>query len=258
MNLLRYIVIVLSVLLSSEIARSESLQMGVSVDNIPVESDFDGTELVIFGSIEGYEQAPLYRGEYDVVITVEGAREDILVRRKERVFGIWINNDAREYKEVPSFYSVLSRNPLDDIADKKTLQEVGIGVDNLRVYYDPDHPFIFESESGVFSGALRRVRRQKDLFAENVQGLEQLSPSLFRATVYLPPNVPIGQHKVTSYLFRDGKLLATNESGFRIQKAGLERFLYNLAHENSFLYGIMAVLIAIATGWTANLLFRKS
>lgn len=42
-----------------------------------------------------------------------------------------------------------------------------------------------------------------------------------------------------------------------IRKAGLEQRLYQFAHQNSMLYGILAVLIAIVTGWLGRLIFRK-
>ncbi|MEL6683215.1 MAG: TIGR02186 family protein, partial [Pseudomonadota bacterium] len=40
-----------------------------------------------------------------------------------------------------------------------------------------------------------------------------------------------------------------------VRKVGLERWLYNLAHENAFLYGLMSLAIAIAAGWGASAAF---
>lgn len=252
------IVLFLSVLLSSPFARSVSLEMGVSVDVVPVGSDFDGTDIVIFGSIEGAAIDALNRGEYDVVIKIVGAAEDVMIRRKERVAGIWINKLSKRYVNVPSFYSVLSRRPLERIADKPVLQKSGLGISNLGARPDSQGDLGFMLRAGEFSSALLRLRSEQGLFVENPDSLMQLSPSLFRATLFLPPNVPIGVHKVTAHLFRDGLDLSSTQSSFRIQKVGFERWIYDLAHQQSLLYGIMAVLIAIFTGWAANAIFRKS
>jgi len=255
----RVFLAVLALIAISFSARSETIQMGISVDMVPVASDFDGTDIVIFGSIEGAEQAALYRGEYDIVVKVEGALEDVVVRRKERIAGIWVNNAKHEYTKVPSFYSILSSKPLSEIADVEVLRKEGIGIDNLGARPAIQGDLAFVLVEGEFSDALRRIRTRDALFAENNQSLEQLSPSLFRATLSLPANVPIGEHQVTAYLFRDGEMRAfNNQSGFSVGKVGFERWIYNLAHNQSLLYGLMAVFVAIFTGWAANAIFRKN
>ena len=254
----RLLATVIFFLAASIATASESLQMGVSVDVVPVGSDFDGTDIVIFGSIEGAEQAALYRGEYDVVVRVTGEQEDVVIRHKERVAGIWVNTNSKVFVDVPSFYSTLSRNPLNDIADRPTLRSLGLGIQNLMTRPESQGDLAFVLKAGQFSDALQRIRLDQGLFTENPENLKQLSPSLFRARLYLPPNVPIGSHTVTAYLFRNGEKLADIQSGFRIQKVGFERWIYDLAHNYSLLYGFAAVLIAIATGWLANVLFRKN
>ena len=238
--------------------KAESLQMGISVDQVPVSSSFDGAEIVIFGSIETNEQAALFRGEYDVVIRVEGAAEDVIIRKKERIGGIWINNQSQAYESAPSFYSILSARPLNLISNSIELAPNGLGIRNLGKNIPVEGEKTLIMNPGEFSDALRRLRIEQDLFSEIPGTLQQLSPSLFRATLSIPANVPIGEHKVTAYLFRNGEILNTNDSSFIIEKVGFERWIYDLAHENGLLYGIMAVLLAIFTGWSANAIFRKN
>ncbi len=232
--------------------------MGISVDQVPVSSSFDGAEIVIFGSIETTEQAALFRGEYDVVVRVEGAPEDVIIRKKERIGGIWINNQSEKYEAVPSFYSILSARPLNLISNAIELAPNSLGIDNLGKNIPIEGQKRLIMNPGEFSDALRRLRIQQDLFSEIPGTLKQLSPSLFRATLSIPANVPIGKHNVTAYLFRNGEILNTNKSSFVIEKVGFERWIYDLAHEQGLLYGIMAVLMAIFTGWAANAMFRKN
>lgn len=245
-------------LIVSPLSAAEKLQMGVSVDLVPVSSSFDGQDIVIFGSIEGADQPALYRGEYDVVIEVMGDLEEAIVRKKDRIGGIWINASARAYKDVPSFYSVLSRNELKNVSDPSILNSMGIGIDNLRARpVDQGNLEEFLTQ-GEFSRALRRIRIGEGLFSEDSTALEQLSPSLFRATLSLPPNVPIGVHTVKASLFHKDQRLDQVATSFEVRKVGFERWMYDMAHEQSLLYGIMAVLLAIFTGWAANAIFRKN
>ena len=41
-----------------------------------------------------------------------------------------------------------------------------------------------------------------------------------------------------------------------VRKVGLERWLYRLALEQPFIYGIMSLAIAISAGWGASAAFR--
>ena len=247
----------LAILILPYHANAQSLQMGVSVDFVPVGSDFNGTDIVVFGSIEDVDTAQLLDHDYHVVVTVQGANEDVIIRKKDRTFGIWINRSSQAYSKIPSFYSVISDTPLSEIADVSVLKKNQVGIDNLLVKPQSQGDLAFLLEAGGYSDALRRVREGNGLFSEFDRKLDQLSPTLFRARVYLPPNVPIGQHAVIAHLFRDGEYIASKESSFGVRKVGFERWMYNFAHNNSFLYGLMAVLVAIATGWIANAIFRK-
>ena len=84
-----------------------------------------------------------------------------------------------------------------------------------------------------------------------------LGSSLFRASLQLPSNVPVGRHTVTAYLLREGELLATRSDSFVIEKIGFEKTIYALAHEQSFFYGLLAVLVALTTGWLASVVFGR-
>jgi uncharacterized protein (TIGR02186 family) len=255
-NALATVCLILSGIASAQAA--EKLQMGVSVDVVPVGSDFSGRDIVIFGAIEDTDQSSLYRGEYDVVIEVTGDLEEAVVRKKDRIGGIWINAAARQYKDVPSFYSVLSRNPLYDVADPSLLSTMGIGVKYLKAKPAGKGTISEFLTQGEFSTALRRKRIENGLFSENPIGIQQISPSLFRATLALPPNVPIGFHTVKAHLFHKGKKLDEVVQTFEVRKIGFEKWIYDLAHQHSLLYGILCVILAISTGWFANLVFRKN
>jgi hypothetical protein len=43
-----------------------------------------------------------------------------------------------------------------------------------------------------------------------------------------------------------------------VQKVGLERAVYVFAHTRPWTYGIIAVLFAVATGYGASVIFRRS
>ena len=82
-------------------ARAERLIVSVSNHRVTVTPNYAGEELVLFGSVEKDATTPADRTNYDLVVTVMGPRADMVTRRKERTFGIWINTDYRQFLEVP-------------------------------------------------------------------------------------------------------------------------------------------------------------
>src|ERR1700752_1641270 len=89
-------------------ASAERLIVSVSNHRVTVTPNYSGEELVLFGSVEKDADTPANRANYDLVVTVIGPRADMVTRRKERRFGIWINSDYREFLQVPSYLAVFS------------------------------------------------------------------------------------------------------------------------------------------------------
>ena len=59
-----------------------------------------------------------------------------------------------------------------------------------------------------------------------VGGVEFLSQSLFRASLKLAPNVPVGTHKARAFLFRNGVFIKENSAQLAIVKSGFEQRIF--------------------------------
>ena len=114
-----------------------------------------------------------------------------------------------------------------------------------------------DAKEVAFRSAVIRLKQQKNLFQEHDDGVSFIGRSLFRATVDLPVNVPVGRYTANVYLFRDGKLLGTNHSTLEVSKAAFERVIYLLALKRPFLYGLSAVAIAVLVGLLGWMVFRR-
>jgi uncharacterized protein (TIGR02186 family) len=97
-------------------ARAERLIVSVSNHRVTVTPNYSGEELVLFGSVEKDDKTPSVRNNYDLVVTVSGPRADMVTRRKERKFGIWVNTDSRQFLQVPAYLAIFSNRPCDAIA----------------------------------------------------------------------------------------------------------------------------------------------
>jgi uncharacterized protein (TIGR02186 family) len=229
---------------------AEELHLGVGRDQIRITSSFNGTDLTIFGSVEGGKPSIAIDNGYDLVVVLEGPQEPANVRLKERVLGIWVNTQGRVVSSAPGSYSLSTTRPFDEIAPDVTFRGLGIGLQAVPV------DFVETSVEG-FDDAFIRLKVESGLYVENIGAVTFLSPVLFNARVAIPANVPLGEHTVRGYLFRDGSLLGTASTKMRVIKDGFEAFTYESAQNHGLLYGIVTVIVAMFAGWLASVIFRK-
>jgi uncharacterized protein (TIGR02186 family) len=104
--------------------------------------------------------------------------------------------------------------------------------------------------------ALRTMARDR-LYAEAPGGVEFLSDTLFRAHVPVPASVTRGQYNVEVFLFRDGEIESAQSTPLFIDQTGVERRLFNFAHESPLFYGLATVLMAVLMGWLSSMFFRR-
>lgn len=230
----------------------EEVQADISTREVSIHSDFAGIEILIFGNVDFITPA-VDEGSYDVIIVVRGPNEPIVVRRKHRVAGIWVNDPGEVFSSPPGFYAVLSSRPFRAIASDQTLKELGIGLANVNF-----GRFTRGDPAGeAYRSAMIRLRTEERLFQEHDDGVSFIGRSLFRATVDLPVNVPDGRYTSDVYLFRDGGLLSEKQSTLEVNKVGFERAIYSLAFQHPFLYGLLAVALAMLAGLTGWFAFRR-
>ena len=117
--------------IAAEGERPEQVQSDISTREISIQSNFTGIEIVLFGSVD-FSRAPSPdEGPYDVIMTIHGPNRPIVVRKKERIAGLWMNGPSKTFPSVPGFYAVLASRPFRAIAPDETLQKLGIGFSNL-------------------------------------------------------------------------------------------------------------------------------
>lgn len=233
----------------------EAIQIGLSTDRFAITSDFTGADLTIFGSLDNADPQVAREGRYDVIVVLEGPSRPVVVRRKDRIFGMWINTASETFANVPASYSVSLTRPKQDIAEPRTYQQLSLGVDNI--YMQPLDPTVGNATLEEFTAALRDRKRAAKLYVERVGGVQFLSQSLFRATVTLAPDVPVGTHKARAFLFRSGAFIGQTQATLVIVKGGFERSVFRAASNHGLLYGLGCVFLAFATGWIGRLVFRK-
>ncbi|MEP0521500.1 MAG: TIGR02186 family protein [Hyphomicrobiales bacterium] len=252
----RYLLIALILSFVSSSAGAESVTMALSAERVGITSNFSGTEITVFGSIERDGSTVSRAADYDVVVVVKGPPVDVVTRKKERIFGVWINRNSRTFLSIPSFYALNSNRPPDDIAQSLALQTNQIGLENI-IFPVATDSIEAPGNASEFAQAYRRLKANNDLFSMKTDGVEFLNKKLFKSHIRIPPRVPVGTYRVEVFIFVQGALLAHDEQTLWVSKAGFEQLVYDFSREQGLLFGAFAVLLAIFVGWFGGLVFRR-
>ncbi len=233
--------------------------------DIRVNSAFRGARIVLYGAVYNPEGPPP-----DVVVVVRGPVQPLRVVHKVKVAGVWANSRPVIFEGAPGFYMAASSRPLEEIADFGSLRRLGIGVDHLKIAAPTETRV--ETRYGVrdvvvsrlgadyleWRRAVIRLKEDASLYDVDPQGVRFVDRGLFRSEVRLPAEAPIGRYETEVWLFQDGEPVSLRRRALTVAKVGLERALYDFANERPWAYGVISVFIALASGWAASTLLRRS
>ena len=226
-------------------AREEPLLIALSTQRIEIDSSFAGTSILLFGATD-------VAG--DVVVAVRGPEEPVVVRRKQRSAGIWVNREAIAFRNVPGYYAVAASRPLEEVAPAGFLDREQLGSDRLlleAIWFDTS------GDADEFRAALHRHRERDALYRSEPGAVEFIDERLFRTTIELPAHVPTGDYLVEALLLVDGEVLSARSAGLTIEKGGFAAEIHDFAFEDGALYGVIAIALALVAGWLGSFAFRK-
>jgi uncharacterized protein (TIGR02186 family) len=225
----------------------------VSQNQVEIRYSFSGAELLLFGAIL-YPGGQTPQRPPDVAVVLKGPLERIVLREKEKVFGIWMNVERVRFRSAPAFYAVASSRPLRNLVNERIAAIYELGLDNLQL----------SPGGGVSADVLRRfeaglidLRRRGGLYAEYPGGVAIREGVLYSARIAIPARVPVGTYTAETFLISDGRVIAGAAREIRIEKLGFEGFIANAAEHWSLTYGIVCVALSLLLGWAASALFQR-
>ena len=239
---MRLLILSLFLCLISFSARAQeagNIVIDLAENNIDITSGFTGETVTVFGTTDQVG---------DIALVLKGPLNRVTMRKKEPVLGMWLNRRSVDFKNVPLFYSYAVSRSEEKIADFINLRNDSIGLNAME--FDAAD---YRDDTNIqeFEEAMIRTRQAGGFFPLMPSNVRFLGQKLFRASFYLPSNVPVGQYKVEAYLFREGQLIGSRALDLRVAQAGLSGSILNFAVEHSFFYALAGLLMAVAAGFIA-------
>jgi uncharacterized protein (TIGR02186 family) len=214
---------------------------------VAITTGFTGTTVLLFGATDG---------PGDIAVVVRGPAKDIAVRRKQRFGPIWVNARTVTLHDMPSFYRMASSRPVAEFASDQLLSRYQIGFAHLRM--DVPDTKVAPADVDDFRRALLRLESANGLYSEESDAVSQMSNRLFRNELFFPADVPTGTYLVEVYLFRNGAVASAEIVPFTVSKIGIDADIYDFAQHYGLIYGLLALIMAMAAGYGAAAAFQRA
>jgi uncharacterized protein (TIGR02186 family) len=249
--MLRLVMALLPLLLWPVTAQAKPLVADLSQYHIAIDSSFTGANLILFGARQAAG---------DIVVVVRGPMRQYVMRKKDRVAGIWVNRTSMEIADVPDYYAIASTKPLDRLLTPEMQEKLEIGIAHLPYLafeqHNTDSELTAEQQT-EFKEAFIANRLSKKLYANAEKTVTFMGDTLFKTTLPFPDVTPRGGYTAETYLIYNGQIVGMQSTPLQVAKSGLDAAIFQMAHEYPVIYGIVAVLMAISAGWLASAIFRR-
>ncbi|MGQ9688207.1 MAG: TIGR02186 family protein [Desulfobaccales bacterium] len=226
-------------------ALADNLQ--VSPNRVDIGAFFRGAEVEVKGALPAGAEA---------VVEVRGTTIQQTLRRLGRRWGLWMTVGEIEVDQAPNLYLVLSSAPkIPELSGAPTPWGLASLKSQVRL-----QGALAPEENDRFLKEFLELKISEDLY-KTLPGAICISNSpgggaAFQGAFQLPAKVPPGPYQVRLSVLEDGRLLEQKTAEFTVKMVGFPALFASLAYEHAALYGVLAVLIAIATGFIMGFLFK--
>ncbi len=241
---MRKIFLIIFLFFVSGAAFANPIISGISTNEINIDTKFQGAKILLFGA----------KGDAgNVVVAVRGPKKNFVVTKKQKLLGIWYNGERVKFKNSYSFYSLFStfndQEPIDQL-----LKELELGKNNLEF---STFGKVAKKKKNEFQLQLIDRLEKNQLYTTGASKVDFLDETLFKVMLDFPKNITRGVYTVEIYLINDSSLLSFQSIPIYVNQVGFSAKVLDFAYQQSFLYGLLAIAIALIVGWLANYLFAR-
>jgi hypothetical protein len=224
--------------------RAESVILQVVPPVVEIGAFYHGREVTITGTLPA---------GYQAVAEVVGPVGQEHLMRKGRRGPLWMNVGEVTVSGAPSLYLVLS-SAADLLAEASPWGFQSLKKDLTLAGQ------VQEKEKGEFLEQFLELKKSEKLYAVLPGGLKLTPAGDGRLEVtgrfWVPANVKPDTYKVCLTAVLEGKAVDRQCTALSVQMIGFPALLMSLAYQHALIYGILAVVIAIFTGFIMGYLFK--
>jgi hypothetical protein len=207
---------------------------------------FNGEKVSVLGAIPAGTEA---------VLEVVGSSAEETLMRKGRRGGLWMNVGKVVVRDAPSLYLVLSTaKPL--LTTPPPEANWGYAALEKRLSFSG----IEASERQKFLKQFLQLKEEEHFYA-SLPGALKVEPASggkipVKGSFLVPTITKPGTYKVTLSVIQAGKVVSSTSTDLKVEMVGFPAVLASMAYSHGATYGVLAVVIAIVTGFAMGFIFK--
>ncbi len=219
----------------------------VAPANVSIGAFFNGQTVTVSGAVPAGAQA---------VLEVMGASSEEPLMRKGRRGGLWMNVGEILVHDAPSLYLVMS-TAKELLTQAPATATWGYQALEGRLTFTGS---IEPTEREKFMSQFLQLKESEQLYAAWPGALQLKAGAGGEGQVTgrftLPTNTRPGTYKVSLSVIQDGRVVSQTSADLTVALTGFPALLASLAYQHGAVYGVLAVIIAIVTGFAMGFLFK--
>jgi len=245
-----YTAVICLILFAGGPARA-ALTTEVTPQNIPINLFYHGAKLNIKGNSDAND---------DLIIKISSEPVDAHMKFKGKAAGLfWMKIGDISFEQVPAVYLLATSRNIDNLMQKDECIKEGIGFESIkaRSKVECSAPDINQDkwieEFVKFKKAEKLYRIQEGIITIN-QGA---GGNEYQLDIDWPYQAGPGTYNIEVLAVRNGMVVDRTETSLTVARTGIVAKLSNLAFNQAAVYGIIAIVVAMAAGFAVGALFKK-
>ncbi len=218
----------------------EPLVVVPDTGEVKITTDFAGTDVKAVGSM---------RGPADLIIKLVGPQQAAILSRETKLGPFWVEGESMKMEGAPSLLFLYATAPIATILPPAEQQKYGLILERVPVRVEPQ---LKARAADDWRKAFFRLKERQGYYHEDDTAIRVFGNRLFIADMRLPGDLQTGTYTVETLVVKSGKVVGRNVGQFNVRLAGVERRVWEAAHDHSWLFGILFTLLAMLVGLALN------
>jgi hypothetical protein len=224
-------------------------KLNVAPSSLAISEFFQGAQITV--------SADIPKGG-DAIIEFRGPALKDQLMRKGRRGGLWMNVGEIDVEGAPSLYLFSSTDK--NVLSASNRAEAAWGYPALQKQVKFSGSELGAESSEIFQQFLKLKEHGGlyGVFPGSIKVLPATSGdrSTIEGTIKLPGKISPGNYQICLYVLNKGSLAEKTCVDFPVTMEGLPAILASLAYSHATAYGLLAVFIAIVTGFVTGFVFK--
>jgi uncharacterized protein (TIGR02186 family) len=188
-------------------------------------------------------------GPGDLIIKVMGPQQEATLSRETKLGPFWVGGDTVKMAGAPSLLFLYATAPIASILSPAEQEKYGLLLEGVPVRIAPQ---LQAHAADDWRKAFFRVKERQGYYHEDDRAIRVFGNRLFIADMRLPGDLQVGTYSVETLLVKSGKVVGHTVGDFKVRLSGIERWVWNAAHDYPWSFGGLFTLAAMVLGFVLN------